>query len=68
MATPEKPTTKQEKVTEPPPGSNPVSSSTVAIPDKGPGKEDKRLFQIGSGEKKWLTKAEAEKAGKFWKD
>ncbi len=40
----------------------------AAIPAAPEGKGEKRLFQDGPGEKKWLTKAEAVKAGKFWAD
>ncbi len=39
-----------------------------ATPAASTGKGETRLFQTAPGEKKQLTKAEAEKAGMFWKD
>jgi hypothetical protein len=40
-------------------------SQTDVVTDQSPGK---RMFQTADGEHKYLTKAEAEKAGFFWRE
>ncbi len=38
------------------------------IEEKPAGKAETRLYQTGPDKKEWLTKAEAEKQGRYWKN
>ncbi len=46
----------------------PVTPAPVTPAPDAAGKGETRLFQTAPGVKKQLTKAEAKKAGFFWKD